>query len=143
MKKGDTAMEQQTITPTSPSSTLWDRLEAFVREQVQQCIQALLEEEITALLGRPKSARRAMVDAPKGMRNGYGKPRRRSFTSGTITVRRPRVRGLADRFVSRVRPWFKRRTREVGEWLPTLYWHGLALGDVELALRGLLGDAAP
>ena len=27
--------------------------------------------------------------------------------------------------------------------MPTLYWHGLALGDFDLALRGLLGDAAP
>jgi putative transposase len=58
-------------------------------------------------------------------------------------VRRPRVRGLAERFVSRVLPLLKRRTREVGELLPQLDLHGLALGDFELALRGLLGDAAP
>jgi putative transposase len=102
-----------------------------------------LEEEITALLGRPKSVRRAAVDAPTGLRNGYGKPRRLSLSMGTITVRRPRVRGLADRFVSRVLPLFQRRTREVGELLPQLYLHGLALGDFELALRGLLGAAAP
>jgi putative transposase len=31
----------------------------------------------------------------------------------------------------------------VGELLPRLYLHGLALGDFELALRGLLGDGAP
>jgi len=31
----------------------------------------------------------------------------------------------------------------VGELLPQLYLHGLALGDFELALRGLLGDGAP
>jgi putative transposase len=83
------------------------------------------------------------VDAPKGLRNGYGTPRRLSLASGTIIVRRSRVRGLADRFVSRVLPLFTRRTREVGELLPTLYLHGLALGDFDLALRGLLGDAAP
>jgi putative transposase len=77
------------------------------------------------------------------MRNGYGKPRRLSLTSGTITVRRPRVRGLGERFVSRVLPLFKRRTPEVGELLPQLYLHGLALGDFDLALRSLLGDAAP
>jgi putative transposase len=114
-----------------------------VREQVQRFIQALLEEEVTALLGRPKSAHRAAVDAPAGMRNGYGKPRRLSLTVGTIAVRRPRVRGLSERFVSRVLPLFKRRPREVGELLPALYLHGLALGDFDLALRGLLGDAAP
>ena len=136
-------MEQKTTVQASPSSPMWERLEAFVREQVQRFIQALLEEEVTALLGRPKSARRAAMDAPSGVRNGYGKPRRLSLTVGTITVRRPRVRGLSERFVSRVLPLFKRRTREVGELLPTLYLHGLALGDFDLALRGLLGDAAP
>jgi putative transposase len=83
------------------------------------------------------------VDAPTGLRNGYGKPRRLSLTSGTITVRRPRIRGLSARFVSRVLPLLKRRTREVGARLPQLYLHGLALGDFDLALRGLLGDAAP
>jgi putative transposase len=136
-------MEQKTTIPPSSSSQMWERLEVFVRERVQQFIQALLEEEVTELLGRSKSARRASVDTPTGLRNGYGKPRRLSLTSGTITVRRPRVRGLGERFVSRVLPLFKRRTREVGEFLPQLYLHGLALGDFDLALRGLLGDAAP
>jgi putative transposase len=103
----------------------------------------LLEEEITALLGRANAVRRATVDAPEGLRNGYGTPRRLPRTSGPVTVRRPRVRGVSERFVRRVLPWFKRRTREVGELLPQLYRHGLALGDFDLALRGLLGDGAP
>jgi transposase-like protein len=136
-------MEQKTTTPTSSSSQMWERLEAFVREQIQRVIQALLEEEVTALLGRRKSARRAAVDTSAGLRNGYGNPRRLTLTAGTVTVRRPRVRGLDERFVSRVLPLFKRRTREVGELLPQLYLHGLALGDFDVALRGLLGDAAP
>jgi transposase-like protein len=63
--------------------------------------------------------------------------------NGTITLRRPRVRDLEERFVSRVLPLFKRRTEELGSLLPELYLHGLALGDFELALRGLLGDGAP
>ena len=90
-----------------------------------------------------KSERRAAVDAPPGYRNGYGKPRRPAMSSGTIEVRRPRVRGLEERFESRVLPLFQRRTREVGELIPELYLHGLAEGDFELALRGLLGDGAP
>ena len=45
--------------------------------------------------------------------------------------------------MSRVLPLFKRQTKEVGELLPQLYLHGLALGDFELALRGLLGEGAP
>jgi transposase-like protein len=100
-------------------------------------------EEVTSVLGRRRSERRRGVDARPGYRNGYGKPRRLSLTSGTITVRRPRLRGLAERFESRLLPLFARRTREVGALLPALSLHGLAQGDFELALRGLLGDGAP
>jgi putative transposase len=124
-------MEQKTTRQPSSSSQMWERLEVFVREQIQQFIQALLAEEVTALLGRPKSARRAAVDASKGLRNGCGQPRRFTLTAGTITVRRPRGRGVDERFVSRVLPLCKRRTREVGELLPQLYLRGLALGDFD------------
>jgi transposase-like protein len=62
--------------------------------------------------------------------------------SGTITIRRPRLRG-AEGFESRVLPLFVRRTKEVGDLLPELYLHGLAKGDFELAMRGLLGEGAP
>jgi putative transposase len=136
-------VKQQSTAPASASSSLWERLEEFMREQIQRVIQAVLEEEVTELLGRAKSARRDPIDAPEGYRNGYGKPRKLAMTIGTIIVQRPRVRGLAERFVSRVLPLFQRRTKQVGELLPQLYLHGLALGDFELALRGLLGDAAP
>ncbi len=83
------------------------------------------------------------MDAVAGYRNGYGKPRRLAMSSGTITVRRPRVRGLEERFESRVLPLFLRRTKEVGALLPELYLHGLAEGNFELAMRGLLGEGAP
>ena len=136
-------MEQKSTQSEARSSCTWERLEEFGRDHVQRFIQGLLEEEVTALLERPRSARRAAVDAPAGYRNGHGRPRRLGLTNGTITVRRPRVRGLSERFKSRVLPLFKRRTKEVGELLPELYLHGLALGDFELALRGLLGDGAP
>ncbi len=125
------------------SRSLWSHLEEFVRGHIQQFVQRLLVEEVTMRLGRAKSARRAAVDVPEGYRNGYGTPRKLTLTCGTITVRRPRVRGLAERFVSRILPLFKRRTKQVSELLPQLYLHGLALGDFELALRGLLGDGAP
>ncbi len=138
--KGGTAVKEQSTAPGVESSDLWDQLEAFVRAHIQRFIQALLDEEVTMGLGRGKSVRRLAVDAPAGYRNGYGKPRKLALTWGTITVRRPRVRGLAERFVSRVLPLFKRRTKEVGELLPRLYLHGLAHGDFELALRGLLGE---
>src|SRR5215475_14938679 len=98
-------MEKQTPTTPEPKvSSTWERLEEFVRAHIQRFIQALLEEEVTELLGRTKSARRDAVDPAPGYRNGYGKPRHLTLTSGTITVRRPHVRDLNERFVSRVLP---------------------------------------
>jgi len=114
-----------------------------MRQRIQTWLQDLLEEEVTELLGREKSERRKEVDAASGYRNGHGKPRHLTLSHGTIAVRRPRVRGLEGRFESRVLPLFKRQTKEVTELLPQLYLHGLAQGDFDLALRGLLGEAAP
>lgn len=127
--------------PTATSSPTWHTLEAFIRAQVQTCLQRVLEEEVDELLGRARHERRT-VDAV-GYRNGYGKPRQVALLNGTITVRRPRVRGLDARFESRILPLFQRRTPDVATLLPELYLHGLSSGDFTLALRGLLGDGAP
>jgi putative transposase len=121
----------------------WAALEEFTRNRIQDWIQDLLEEEVVELLGRRKSERRAAVDGPEGYRNGYGKLRRLSMMAGTVALRRPRLRGLEQRFESRILPLFVRRTEQVSELLPQLYLHGLAQGDFELALRGLLGEGAP
>ena len=118
-------------------------MEEWVRSKVQELIQALLEEEITELLGRQKSERRQAVDSLPVYRNGYGKGRHLTLGCGTVTVCRPRVRGLEGRFESRVLPLFARRTAEINRLIPQLYLHGLALGDFDLALRGLLGEEAP
>src|SRR2546422_4477718 len=128
------------VTASSPT---WETLEAFAGQGMQQCRQRPLEAEVDEVLARGRYERRAAVDAPVGYRNGFGKSRRLSLSNGTVTLRRPRVRGLAERFESRLLPAFKRRTEEVGRLLPELYLHGLAHGDFDLALRGLLGEAAP
>lgn len=125
------------------SRATYEVLEGVVREKVREFIQEILEEEVEAALGRKRFGRRRGVDALRGYRNGYGKPRRFALMNGTVTVRRPRVRGTEERFESKVLPLFKRRTRELGEMLPGLYLHGLAKGDFDLALRGLLGEGAP
>jgi transposase-like protein len=77
-------MEKSTPpTPAPNVGSTWEHLADFVREHVQQFIQALLEEEVTELLGRTKSARREAIDATPGYRNGYGKSRRLTLTNGT------------------------------------------------------------
>jgi putative transposase len=136
-------MKHQTTAETRSSIPSWETLEDFAREGVRQLLQQILEEEVNQLLGRARSERRSLVDAQPGYRNGFGKPRKLTLSNGTITIQRPRVRGLEQRFVSRVLPLFQRRTKAVGQLLPQLYLHGLAEGDFDLALRGLLGDGAP
>ena len=136
-------MGKQTTSGSQESRISWDDLEEWVRRKVQEFIQSLLEEEVTELLGRKKSDRRKAVDSSPAYRNGYGKERKLTLGCGTVKVRRPRVRGLEGRFESRVLPLFARRTREVNQLIPQLYLHGLALGDFDLALRGLLGEDAP
>ena len=108
-------MREDIAGPQGASSRpMWETLEGMVREKAQEFIQQIMEEEVTELLGREKSERRSTVDSAEGYRNGYGKPRRLAMSSGTITLRRPRVRGVEERFESRVLP-----------------------------MRGLLGEGAP
>ena len=135
-------MKKTPIVPVT-STPMWESLENFVRTRIQETVQSILEEEMTTMLGRGRSERRCAVDGTSGYRNGFGKSRRLTLSCGTVEVRRPRVRGLEDRFESRVLPLFQRQTREVAALLPELYLHGLSKGDFDLALRGLLGNGAP
>ena len=136
-------MPQPKPSTTEMSMPTFETLEEWTRSQIQSLMQSVLDEEVTHALGRSRYERQAPLDAAGGYRNGYGKRRRLSLTSGTIEVKRPRVRGLEERFESAVLPLFARRTQEIGQLLPELYLHGLSQGDFELALRGLLGKGAP
>ncbi len=121
-------MSKKDIDFRKESRVWFGGLEDWVREKIQSWIQGLLEEEVTQLLGREKSERRRVVDRPAGYRNGYGKARRVRLSSGTITVRRPRVRNLKERFESRVLPLFAKRTRQVLDLIPEVYLHGSGPG---------------
>jgi transposase-like protein len=120
----------------------YEDLEEYARGKIREHLQDLLEQEVTEWLGREKSERKGNAVEQAGYRNGYGKPRRFTTRLGTVEVRRPRVRNLDERFVSKVLPLFKRQSQEVRGLIPELYLHGLASGDFELALRELLGEGA-
>jgi hypothetical protein len=125
------------------SRVCFAEVESWLRGQIRDLLQQLLEEEVTEFLGRERSQRLSQVEGPSGYRNGYGKPRQLTLSSGTITVRRPRVRNTKEPFESRLLPLFAKRSAEVGDLLRELYLHGLSEGDFDLALRSLLGDKAP
>jgi len=136
-------MRKKSTLGNEKSRACWEGLEDLVRARIQGWIQDLLEEEVTEFLGRGKYERREAIESASGSRNGHGKPRKVTLSCGGITVRRPRVRDAEERFESRLLPLFQRRTKAVNELIPELYLHGLAEGDFDLALRGLLGDDAP
>jgi transposase-like protein len=139
-------MPEHTRTDPLPSTVVFETLEEGLRQQLQGWLQDLLDEEVATFLGRLKSQRRPAEVAPgtlrAGYRNGHGKPRSVTTAVGTVTVCRPRLRGLDERFESRVLPLFAKRTPAVEALLPQLYLHGLAAGDFDEAMRGLLGEEA-
>jgi transposase-like protein len=134
---------EQNKSASESSKVVFKELDSWLRVKIQDFIQQMLEEEVSELLVRVKGERRQAVDSPSGYRNGYGKARRLTTGCGTVTIRRPRVRNLDERFESRVLPLFERRTQKFSELIPELYLHGLSQGDFDLALRGLLGADAP
>jgi transposase-like protein len=79
------------IGASEESRVCFEQLEDWVRGKIQGWVQELLEEEVTELLGRGKSERRSQVDAPAGYRNGYGKQRRLTLSSGDFELA---LRGL-------------------------------------------------
>lgn len=136
-------MKEKHIGRNESKGIFYGELEEFARSKIREHLQDLLEQEVTEWLGRERSERKGNPKEQHGYRNGYGKRRRFTLSLGTIEIHRPRVRNLDERFESRVLPLFKRQTQEVRDLIPELYLHGLASGDFELALRGLLGEGAP
>ena len=136
-------MKEKHIRENESKGIFYRELEGFARGKIREHLQDLLEQEVTEWLGREKSERKLSPLEQPGYRNGYGRRRRFTMSLGTIEIRRPRVRNLDERFVSKILPLFKRHTEQVRDFIPELYLHGLASGDFELALRELLGEGAP
>ena len=133
-------MEKKNTPEVAASTKQYEVLEDWARSRGQDRLQELLEDEVTQFLGRRKSERSS---DRRGYRNGHGKPRRFAMLNGTMEVRRPRVRNTTERFESEILPYFHRKSKQLGQLLPELYLHGLATGDFEQAMRGLLGAGAP
>jgi len=136
-------MKEKHIVGNESKGIFYGELEDFARGKIREHLQDLLEQEVSEWLGREKSERKQSSLEQVGYRNGYGKARRFTMSIGSVEIRRPRVRDLGERFISKILPLFKRQTKQVRELIPELYLHGLASGDFELALRELLGEGAP
>ena len=129
-------MEELVTKASTRSSACWQAMEEMARRHVQQWLQGLLDDEVTQFLGR---ARYRRDEGERGYRNGYGKPRQLTTRAGTVTVRRPWVRGLEQRFESALLPLFASCQRpRSGRWESRDLVSGNCRGTVTIpGLRGL------
>jgi hypothetical protein len=108
---------------------------------IKSCYSGCWRNELATLLGRRRYGRREGVDTTAGYRDGYVKPRQLSLSMGAIAVRRSRVHRPKWN-ESPLLPLFQRQTEAMGQLLPQLSSHGLALNEFDLAPCGSLDEGA-
>src|SRR5262249_32355069 len=138
-----------------------DGLEAGVRGRIRDFIEELLDEELTAALGRARYARaraperlpsKASESAasesdvlPGGHRNGH-RGRQVMGTCGATTISVPRARletadGESSEWHSKVLRRYQRRTKEVDALIAGAYLAGVNTRRVRRALASLFRGA--
>ncbi len=142
-------MEQGSTTTEADGTGLFagdawfDPIEAGIRERVRGFIQELLEQELTASVGRGKSER--AIGEPKGYRNGTRK-RQLLGSFGPVEVEVPRARmaaadGGTREWRSAALPQYARMTRQVEALIAGAYLSGTNTRRVKRALAALFGGA--
>jgi putative transposase len=116
-----------------------EALEDVARLGACLLLQAALEAEVTAFLGRERYARgdRDRV----GYRNGHAEVTVKT-TAGPVTLERPKVRGTTEPFVSRLLGKGVSRTNALEALVISGFVRGLSVRDVEAALAEALGPEA-
>jgi len=142
---------EQDSTRTDPGSTApfageawFDPIEAGIRERVRGFIEELLEQELTAALGRNRHAR--VAGEPKGYRNGT-RERQLLGSFGAVEISVPRAR-LVDGESGGTREWrsaalprYARMTRQAEALIAGAYLAGTNTRRVKRALAALFRGA--
>ncbi len=124
------------------SGDLATAVEQVARLGAQLLLQAALEAEVTAFLGRDRYARAAAAeDAREGLRNGYC-PTTVKTTAGPVTLQRPKLRGTTERFASQLFGAGVTRTNALEALVIAGFVRGLSVRDVEATLAEALGEQA-
>jgi transposase-like protein len=125
------------------SDRAFDPLEDGVRERVRDFIEAILEEELRAALGRGRYERPA--EGARGQRNGH-RERQVIGTFGSETVKVPRARMIDD--AGQAREWrskalrrYQRLTKKAEALIAAVYLAGTNTRRVKRALFGLFDGA--
>ena len=117
-------------------------LEEVARLGAQLLMQAALEAEVTEFLGRDRYARAALTeDARPGSRNGYREVTVKT-TAGPVGLARPKLRGTAEVFASRLFGAYVTKTNALESLVIASFVRGLSVRDVEATLAEALGDQA-
>jgi len=117
-------------------------LEEVARLGAQLLMQAALEAEITEFLGRDRYQRATgREDARPGSRNGYREVTVKT-TAGPVKLSRPKLRGTAGAFASRLFGAHVTKTNALESLVIASFVRGLSVRDVEAALAEALGDQA-
>jgi len=125
------------------SDRAFDPLEDGVRQRVRDFIEAILEEELGAALGRGRYERPA--EGARGQRNGH-RERQVIGTFGSETVKVPRARMIDD--AGQAREWrskalrrYQRLTKKAEALIAAVYLAGTNTRRVKRALFGLFDGA--
>jgi len=121
----------------------FDPIEAGIRDRVRGFIQELLEQELTAALGRTRHER--AEGEPKGYRNGT-RERQLLGSFGSVELSVPRARmategGGTQEWRSATLPRYARMTRQVEALIAGAYLSGTNTRRVKRALAALFGGA--
>src|SRR6266545_4510528 len=117
-------------------------LEEVARLGAQLLMQAALEAEVTEFLGRDRYQRAATAeDARPGSRNGYREVTVKT-TAGPVGLARPKLRGTAGAFASRLFGAHVTKTNALESLVIASFIRGLSVRDVEATLADALGDQA-
>ena len=141
---------EQNSTKTEAADTMlfageawFDPIEMGIRDRVRGFIQELLEQELTAALGRTRHERAEGV--PKGYRNGT-RERQLLGSFGSVELSVPRARmatenGGTQEWRSATLPRYARMTRQVEALIAGAYLSGTNTRRVKRALAALFGGA--
>src|SRR4051794_4209548 len=121
----------------------FDPIEAGVRDRVRGFIEELLEQELTAALGRNRHER--STGLPNGYRNG-SRERRLLGSFGPVQISVPRARmttegGGTQEWRGAALPRYARMTRQVEALIAGAYLAGTNTRRVKRALAALFGGA--
>ena len=117
-------------------------IEKIAQLGAQLLLQAAIEGEVAAFLGRERYERSAACEhARAGMRNGHC-PTTIKTTAGPVTVQRPKLRGTTERFASQLFGTGVTKTNALEALVIAGFVRGLSTRDIEATLVEALGEQA-